>query len=261
MKAHTPELTILLTCRIDFAARYQNVIACLRYYSINTDAKIMLLEADKEPQLEKTVKAHFPDVKYIFVKDDSEVFHRTHYINEQFRLTETANAACIDVDTIVPIAQLKAANEALLNDGHTMVLPYDGRFLLMSDFRSNLFRQSAQIGAFESDPGNQRLMFGYISVGGAYLCNVKKYKECGWENEHFIGWGPEDYERFLRLEILGRKPLQIPGVIYHLNHPRGGNSGNHFEQVILATKREYCKVCAMMPDELRAYIDSWPWAN
>ena len=102
-------------------------------------------------------------------------------------------------------------------------------------------------------------MFGYISVGGAYLCNIERYKLYGWENEYFIGWGPEDYERFMRLDIFGKKPLQIKGVIHHLNHPRGGNSGNFFKHVILETKREYCKICAMMPDELRQYVDTWPW--
>ena len=261
MRTHIPDLTIIFTCRIDFIERYHNIIAALQYYTRYTDASIIILEADKKPYLHDMVKSRFPDVKYIFVKDENPIFHRTHYINEEFKMAQTANAACIDVDTIVPIAQLKKANDALLNEDLVMAIPYDGRFRFECDFRSDIFRRTIDIRAFNSDSGDVRLMFGYISVGGAYLCNIHRYKKCGWENENFIGWGPEDYERFMRLEILGHRPKQIKGVIHHLNHPRGGNSGNFFDNVILTTKREYCKVCSMMPDELRSYIKTWPWVK
>lgn len=260
-KTNLHNLTLVFTCRIDSASRLANVLATIRYYQLYTDARIMLLEADTDSRLSTIIDSQFPDVDYIFVKDDNPIFHRTHYINEEMRRVRTANTANIDVDTIVPPAQLKAANDLILESSAVMVLPYDGRFVCEDQCRSDMFRETPNIDIFEKMPGYTHLMFGYISVGGAYLVNVERYKQCGWENEHFIGWGPEDYERFIRLDILGHKPMQIPGVIYHLEHPRGINSGDKVENVVLATKREYCKVCSMMPDELKDYIKTWPWVK
>lgn len=258
-RVHLPDLTIILTCRIDSYLRHQNALTAIRFYQKYTDAKIMLLEADDSSKIGDEIHDYFPEVEYIFIEDHNPIFHRTHYINLEMIRASTKNTANIDVDAIVPPAQLVAANSVLLNGNDVMVLPYDGRFVCQSACRSDLFRHKVDIRIFEEIPGNSQLMYGYISVGGAYLVNVERYKQCGLENEYFIGWGPEDYERFIRLDILGHKPIQIPGVIYHLEHPRGINSGDKVENVVLATKREYCTVCSMMPEELKEYIKSWPW--
>lgn len=102
-------------------------------------------------------------------------------------------------------------------------------------------------------------MFGFISVGGAFLVNVELYRVCGWENEHFPGWGPEDFEREHRLDILGHKPSRVRGKIYHLSHPRGINSSNNSYNLLYTVKKEYCKVCSMLKPELLNYIHTWEW--
>ena len=63
------------------------------------------------------------------------------------------------------------------------------------------------------------------SVGGAFLVNRVAYLRAGGENEAFYGWGPEDAERVKRLEILELPIARVKGPLYHLDHPRGINSG------------------------------------
>lgn len=260
-KANLSNLTIVMTCRIDSKSRMNNFKATFEYYRLYSNACIIVLEADDCPKLSFLNEINDNRVQYIFVRDYNPIFHRTHYINVELATLKTSNAACIDVDVIVPIEQLSQANALLTETDEVMVLPYDGRFVAEDDARSDLFRQTKAIESLTTLSGYVQLLFGYISVGGAFLCNVERYRKYGWENEYFIGWGPEDYERFMRLDILGKKPKQIEGVIYHLNHPRGNNSGNFVEHVVLTTKREYCKVCSMTTTELRNYIDTWPWIN
>ena len=96
-------------------------------------------------------------------------------------------------------------------------------------------------------------------MGGAYLVDVLRYRKYGWENEYFLGWGPEDAERYTRLEILGQKPCRVDGHLYHLFHPRGVNSGMSDKVLAKSTKKEYCKVCSLSPEELKKYIKSWKW--
>ena len=86
------------------------------------------------------------------------------------------------------------------------------------------------------------LMCSYYSVGGAFLVDVEEYRRCGWENEHFAGWGPEDAERYRRLLILGEQHSRIAGSLYHLYHTRGVNSGDYDKKLAMDTKKEYVHV-------------------
>lgn len=255
MKHNIPNLSILFSVRVDSDVRLRNILATVTYYYNNIDCHILMLEADNESKLGNILSRSFPAINYVFIHDTNPIFHRTHYINEEFRLVKTRNAAVIDSDVIVHIKQLKEANTLLTDTSLVMVYPYDGRFINHSTLVSDKFRETIELNTFD----NIEVSLGFTSFGGAFLVNVERYKELGWENEYFPGWGPEDFEREHRLEILGHKPARIMGKIHHLNHPRGINSSNLYAPLALTTKREYCKVCSMMPNELRQYISVWPW--
>ncbi|MBD5373315.1 MAG: hypothetical protein HDR75_08240 [Bacteroides sp.] len=261
MKQNIENLSIIFTVRVDSQERLNNILATLAFYDKYTDCPLILLEADTESRLSTILEQRFPALKYVFIFDDNPIFHRTHYINEEFKIVETQNAAVIDSDVVVPIEQLKEANKKLTDKDNVMVYPYDGRFVGHDAYFSDKFRETIDPEIFDTVDGNQYLMFGFISVGGAFLVNVNRYRRFGWENEYFPGWGPEDFEREHRLDILGHKPQRIDGKIHHLHHPRGINSSNLHEPLILATKREYCKVCSMLADELKTYVSSWPWLD
>lgn len=257
MNAEIRELTIIMSVRIDSEIRLNNIYTTLKYYQ-KTSVPIIVVEADTKSHLENMMKAEFSNIEHVFVKDDRAILHRTHYMNEGFRRVKTQNAANIDADIILPINQLIKANNALLDENLIMAIPYDGRCVGLNENLSDHFREKMDCDLLPTYC-NEGLMFGHWSVGGAYLVNVRRYQEMGWENENFIGWGPEDIERVHRLDILGFKPLKIHGKIYHLHHPRGINSGNGNLQIAYSTKKEYCKVCSMLPDELKEYVSTWKW--
>lgn len=255
------DLTLIFTVRIDSPERMDNLRSTLSFYRAVVGSSMMVLEGDSVSRLSDIMTEEFPDVDYIFVADDNPVFHRTRYINDQLRRTVTRCAAVIDADVVVPPAQLSEALAAVLSGAHVMAIPYDGRAVDHGRWRSDMFRRTSRLESLTACNGNQPLMFGFISVGGAFVVDVTAYRRLGWENERFCGWGCEDHERFHRLDILGHKPLVVDGMIHHLNHPRGINSGNVLDSVVLATKREYCRICAMTPDELRREVKTWPWVR
>ncbi|MDE6278502.1 MAG: hypothetical protein K2M05_00865 [Paramuribaculum sp.] len=252
----TNNLTIIIPIRIDSDIRLSNLTAVINYYK-RLKLPLLLIEADKRPQVDfaKLYKL----VRHIFISDSNPIFHRTKYINVGLRNITTPHAAIIDADVIVPPEQLKQAN--LLLNQTPMTLPYDGRFINMPHSLGDIFRNTASFKDIQTHYESNKMdyMFGYHSVGGAYLVNVDLYRQCGWENEYFTGWGPEDFERVQRMDILGYPVKRIRGVIYHLDHPRGINSGNSPYSLAFSTRKEYCKICSMAANELRAYIHSWPW--
>lgn len=260
MRKLMKELTFCIPVRIDSEYRFRNLLTLLRFYSQQLYmAKYILLEADTEQRIKE-----LPDVRglrYIFVKDDNPIFHRTRYINYMLRETDTKIAAIWDTDAIAPVPQLVEAYRTMLQGGFTMIYPYDGRFWSIDNYFTRLFCKSLSIGLLADYPQPRVLMCGYYSVGGAFLVNVQRYRLFGWENEYFTGWGPEDAERYRRLELLGEKPLRVIGSLYHLYHSRGINSGEQDGKLAFQTKKEYCRVCAMYPDELRKYVDTWKWTT
>lgn len=249
-------LTIVIPIRIDSDVRLRNLNAVVKYYN-RMELPLLLIEADEHPQIE--VVKSYSYVRHIFISDSNPIFHRTRYINLGLRNITTPHAAIIDADVIVPPEQFKLANFHL---NHTpMTLPYDGPFINMPHILGDTFRNTASLEDIQTYYQSNKMdyMFGYHSVGGAYLVNVELYRQCGWENEYFIGWGPEDFERVQRMDILGFPVRRIHGVIYHLDHPRGINSGNSPFELAFSTRKEYCKICSMTANELSAYISSWPW--
>lgn len=256
-KMNLQELTFCIPVRIDSLYRERNLKTVLEFYSSQVECRYIVVEAD-------TVR-HIKDLplvkglEYEFVKDDNPIFHRTHYINKMLRQANTKLAAIWDTDIIAPIKQLEDAYDLLVSEHQTMVYPYGGCLWMINSFFSELFSRKRDIRLLEDFPMVQILMNGYNAVGGAFLVNIADYKKCGWENEYFIGWGPEDRERYKRLQILGQCPKRVEGPLFHLHHTRGINSNDTDKSLAYATKKEYCKVCGMQPDELREYIKTWDW--
>lgn len=253
------DLTFCIPIRIDSEYRMRNLLAVLEFYSHYINANYILIEADKEQRIHHL--PNIPNLRYHYIYDENIFFHRTHYINKMLSETSTKIAAIWDTDVVAPVSQLRQAYEKIMYDGKTMVYPYDGCFWNVNDFYSNIFCEHKKNNILTNMKMPRYLMAGYYSVGGAFLVNVQSYKSFGWENESFIGWGPEDVERYHRMQILGECSERINGALYHLYHTRGINSGYFNEELALKTKKELIHVCGMRPDELRKYIKTWNTDN
>lgn len=251
------DLTFCIPVRIDSNYRMRNLLAVLKFYSEHINANYILLEADKKRRIESL--PDIPRLHYEYIYDENPFFHRTRYINKMLSETSTLVAAIWDTDAIVPIIQLQQAFERVKGGEKTLVYPYDGRFWAVNEFFSDAFCRNRRICILTDVDMPQYLISDYYSVGGAFLVNVQLYKHFGWENEHFTGWGPEDVERYRRMEILGETAERISGSLYHLYHTRGINSGDFDKKLAWETKKEYIHVCRMLPDELREYIKTWQW--
>ena len=90
------------------------------------------------------------------------------------------------------------------------------------------------------------------------MVDKRSYLQCGGENEHFYGWGPEDVERVHRLEILGHSIHRVKNqILYHLWHPRGVNSFLSDAERTFNNRSELVKVCSMTRDELEQEVKTW----
>ncbi len=241
-------LTIGIPVRIDCEEREANLLAVIRHLAV-LRCRIIVLEADVQPHVSDICNKE--QVDYRFVEDTNKVFHRTHYINQLLQMSPTEVVAIWDTDVLVDYGQIFEALQ-MIHQGATISYPYDGRFVMLPEQLSAQTRHKVDFDYLRNL--KMKSFLGRKLCGGAYLVHKQRYLQCGGENEHFTGWGPEDAERLHRVRILGHKVCHIPsGKLFHLYHPRG-NSAYQSKEDARRLRGEFIRICCMLPDELKKYI-------
>lgn len=257
MKDLLKDLTIVVPVRVDCEERKENLQMLLRQVS-HWGCVVIVLEAAEHPMLADLVEAFAPNVRYIYVEDKKDPFHRTHYINALLQQTSTTLVGVWDSDVIVLKEDVLRACSKVTSVPNTLAYPYDGRFIMHSKMVSQRFRQTAEMTILESETQS---CLGRPSCGGAFVVNRECYWEAGAENERFVGWGPEDAERLHRCQILGWN-AQWVGIdgLHHLYHPQQRGTRDGQEKRLCDMRQELLRECGMSPSELRAYIEeTYTW--
>ena len=169
------------------------------------------------------------------------------------RLCQTDIIVNYDVDVVFPINQYIEARKRI-KEGSTMCFPYSGKFY---DIPVKFFNHVT--GDTLTDiPLNQCTLFNPNSVGGAFFFHKGRYGEIGWENENFVSWGHEDWERIVRVEKMDYEMCRVEGILYHLTHSRTSNSSdkNPYYQF---NGQEFHKIKNMGKEQLGNYIKTWGW--
>lgn len=247
--AISKELTVVIPLRIDSEERKENLDAIVKFFTEQTEASIIILEADKSRKYEYASNER---LSYIFVEDDNEIFFRTHYLNQLIALSPTPIVGVWDTDVLMPVLQIY---EAILRikQGATMCFPYDSGFIPVSKEESISIRSDLSV-IYQIDSYK-----GIYSLGGAFIINKEKYLWAGGENEFFYGWGPEDVERVKRMEILGLEVCRVQGLLYHLYHPVGKNSTCDTKERDIYNLQTLLNICKMDKTELLSHISKWSW--
>lgn len=248
------DFTFIIPLRIDSGERKENLELVIAYLLSHYKTRVMVLEADVEERISLP-----NDVEKIFIKDNDPVFHHSKYRNYMIKRATTEYIALWDADAIGPANQVVEACDKLRKEEADLIFPYDGHYYNVPHVIKNVYKEAQSIDALLLNINILRLMHSTYSFGGAILINKRIYVKAGIENENFYGWGPEDYERVIRCEILGYKISRINGPLFHLDHPRGRNSSFFSAETMLCARLEFLNVCEMNKPELNKYVNSNKW--
>lgn len=246
------DMTLCIPLRIDSDSRKRNIEHLLKYLKSNIDCSILILEADITPSFRQCAESFC--VQYHFIEDTNPIFHRTKYINRMLHLVSTPLVGIWDCDVITYPEQIQRACHLLESKDITLVYPYDGRFVYVDQYYSEIFYRSLNVGLLDMMYYTKCLFQGKGAVGGAFIVNVERYLGIGGENEFFYGWGPEDAEREKRAEIMEAGIARVEGPLFHLFHIRGTGSRFFSQEIQLQNMGELCKICSLNKDELQQYI-------
>jgi glycosyl transferase family 11/glycosyl transferase family 7 (putative galactosyltransferase) len=253
-KLDLSDVTFTVPVFIDHAHRRQNVglSVCMLHRDLDTH---VILGEQGSKQLgpmagARTMYHWFGGLK---------VFHRTYMLNHMAGMAQTPYIVNWDCDVFVPPVQLWLAAERL-RAGEDMVYPYDGRFARVPRTWFKPLEAALDLGIFRDTQftGKHGRPVPTTSVGGAIMFNRESFFNGGGENEHMVSFGPEDWERNHRFKALGYAVTRVDGSLYHLDHFCGPDSSAR-NPYFKRNHAELDKLRAMSPEELDAYVCSWPW--
>jgi hypothetical protein len=162
-----------------------------------------------------------------------------------------------DADVLFEPWAYEVATNAILEDKADMVYPYAGPFINCKN-RELFIKGIRKNYSFEHITKLEYEVFNKNSVGGAIFWNRDKFIDVGMENENFISWGHEDFERVERAKKLGARVARLHGNLLHVSHHRSAmGQANH--DMYKHNEREFIKVRDMSPPQLREYVESWEW--
>lgn len=235
------EVTAIIPVKIDSEDRFKNLHTTIDFLLKHHTFNIIVKEVDDFPKCElKSTKR----IKYIFeYNHNSNVFHRTKILNEMLLMVDTKYTINYDCDMLLPKNTFLKCID-LLESRFDLVYPYQRNTIFYTSKLNDIQRQkfinddntdhidyliNKYMIQLKNYPGVEHFintpLAGIVCTGGMQFFNTKSYIEGYGENETFVDWGPEDYERLYRFYILGYKIGWIDnGNIYHVDHQKTESS-------------------------------------
>lgn len=235
-----PNITAIIPIRVDSEDRRKNIITSVEFLLKNHDCNIIIKEVDS---FQKIIPPTGPRLKYIFEQSkENEPFHRTKIINDMLVEVKTPHVINYDCDMLISKNTMDKCIDMLKN-GYDLVYPYPKGSIYYTFIFNDVQRQKFidtktteyidyLINKYMIKLDETHLWFfmdtqldGVLCAGGMQFFNTKAYKEGFGENEQFIDWGPEDYERIYRFYTLGYKIGWVDsGNILHMDHEKTKSS-------------------------------------
>jgi hypothetical protein len=177
------------------------------------------------------------------------LFHRARTFNEAAATTTTRVLVSLDADVLFPPDQYRAAWHEIVHGRVDMCYPFDRPTRNIARRYHRALARSLSLGAVPAthQANNE------VAVGGCAFFVGDTFKRCGMENINFVGYGPEDRERDLRMRRLGCKVTRVPGPLFHLAHRRSAAS-RRIHHRAEQNSAEFDKVDRMTLDQLTRYV-------
>jgi hypothetical protein len=252
-KIDLKNVTFIIPVFYDSEDRKQNLEIIIKWLKHNFDTNIFL----KETGIENHFSYLSNEVEhYEFEFKENGIFHKTKILNDLNRKVKTPYVSSYDIDILLPINQYINSIQKL-NDGFDFVYPYIYFYRIPRKPFIDLFNENFNENFFINYDQNYNTGESY---GGVYFYNKESFILAGTENENYISYGPEDWERPIRFEKLGFRIYRMQGNLYHINHWTGINSGDH-NPYFKHNNEEFEKIKNMSKDQLQEYIKTWGWNN
>jgi hypothetical protein len=221
--------TFIIPLYIDTEDRLNNTISVLGFLNKNFNTNVIIHElVDNESKLDFISSLENLNIKHLTEKIEDKNYHRTRQLNEMLSLVKTDVVCNYDIDVLLPVTSYIISEKLLYDNIFDVIYPYGfGKYQVKIEKSVNIggvnleldraiFNENYSISNIE----NELLTNDRSEYGHCMFFRTDSYKSMGGENENFISYGPEDYERFNRCERFNFRIYRIKDYVYHFEHSR-----------------------------------------
>lgn len=227
--------TFIIPLRIESDDRMRNIITVLCFLLSKFDSKVIVKESDTNsvfaesvfPQIKEFLEDKVQNLTHVFEKSEDVVFHRTRLLNEMLNMTTTDVVVNYDCDVLLEEQTYYKSVSKIVDDGFDLIYPYG-----KGSYQQQVFANDEIVSEFINEDFNFEILTknsrNYLSDRGhVQFFKRTSYIDGGMENENFMAYGPEDWERHDRFVKMGYNVGRIDDIIYHFEHKRTQNSWTH----------------------------------
>lgn len=233
-------LTVLILFRGDSIRRLYNLIGVVKSIYCIKGITIYVREADclNHHIVERLLPS---DVKYEFIEDKDSILHKTKHFNEMLRNVVTTYVGIWDADVVAFPEAIEECMEKLFLGEAKMVLPYNGICLDTTDSIADIYMRDCDFTVLDKLSYLMARLQPHRLTGGAVMMKKATFEALGGENEKYYGWGDDDFDRYIRFYNANIPIFRSEHPLFHLSHPRGGNS--RFQSLLgaMSSKMELMK--------------------
>lgn len=250
-KIDLSDVTFTIPYKKDHQDREDNLVLSIDMLKKHFNTKIYLFEQGGMSSVQM-------QVDHGIMNGNMSVFHRTKMLNDMCLHATTPIIVNWDTDVIVPPAQIIESVRRIRDNEVDMVYPYDGRFARVPRDHFGIVKSSMDIGSLAGKIFKGMHPQDRKSVGGALIVRKESFIAAGMENENFISYGPEDIERLYRFEMMGFRVARSKGVLYHMDHFIGEDSGSK-HAYFKHNEGELARIQKMNQARLQEEVSKWSW--
>jgi hypothetical protein len=223
MKTDLTDVTFLILVRLDSVERLENILCVTERLTYYFKTNVTVREADSYNNgiLKSLLNRQ---VQYEFVEDEDPVLYRTRHINQMAASVTTPCLAIWDADIIPDKKAMIGCMEQLRSKEADVAYPYNGICYDVPKSLKSLYFERRDIRLLFRHVSKMDKLYPHALVGGAVIIDKERYIKAGMENEKHYGWGNDDFDRYYRFVGFGYSIHRVNTLLFHLGHPRGGNS-------------------------------------
>ena len=214
-----------------------NLKTVLRYLNENIKTNIFIVEQVSSNKGIVPIILNFyeyPNLNITHHRENinDDFIHKTKLYNIGLSKIKTDIISPYDSDVLIPIEQMLQSINDILDLNTDYSYPFSNSYVEIlkhySEERDRLlntfdFKQYVKVIGEKLKTSNQEQLYNTTfktaqPPGGCMFIKRNVYIDIGMENELFVGYGPEDVERKMRLEKLKYKCKPVEGSIFHIEH-------------------------------------------
>ncbi len=222
------QTTFIIPIQVESSDRYNNARVVLGYLNHHFNTNVFIYEKNDEYKSKLDFLDSFKNltITYFLEKNNDDFFHRTKFLNNMLRNVKTPVVCNYDIDVILEPKVYEKAQEFLLTDSVDVIYPYGigyFQYKIHKQIRKEGFSKTYNIDYILNNPNIERSL---SICGHCIFFKTSIYKKFGGENQGFVGYAPEDAERFHRFMKLSKVGRFQNEFVFHWEHSRNEHSSD-----------------------------------